>query len=137
VVSFPRVRLTTSSKALRRRERSEGALFSWPLLFFAAVEALACVAKRPHSTRANPKNKCFPSSVHPGIEVLAATPKLGSIAVLACRPTPLRSWFVDGKVYRVTNQDAALVEWGPCSTKYPTVDWGQVPADVKIRIEKR
>jgi hypothetical protein len=46
-------------------------------------------------------------------------------------------WFVDGKVYRVTNQDAALVEWGPCSTKYPTVDWGQVPADLKIRIEQR
>ena len=46
-------------------------------------------------------------------------------------------WFVDGKVYRVTNQDAALVEWGPCSAKYPTVDWDQVPPDVKLRIEQR
>lgn len=46
-------------------------------------------------------------------------------------------WFVGGKVYRVTTQDAALMEWGYCSTKYPTIDWGQVPADVRVKVEQR
>ena len=41
-------------------------------------------------------------------------------------------WFLDGKVHRVTSQEAALAA-GMCTVSYPTIDWGQMDTRITVR----
>jgi len=41
-------------------------------------------------------------------------------------------WFLDGRVHRVTTQQATIVKFGRCSSGYPAIDWGQMDARVKV-----
>ena len=47
------------------------------------------------------------------------------------RDTYATVWFLDGRVHRVTTEQAQIVV-GLCSGGYPTIDWGQMDARVTV-----
>ena len=45
-------------------------------------------------------------------------------------------WFKDGTVRALTTLNAAIAQ-GFCSGRWPPVDWGQAPPDIRVRVEQR
>jgi hypothetical protein len=45
-------------------------------------------------------------------------------------------WLVDGTVRSMTTS-LETIAMGNCGGKYPPIDWGQVPPDVRIAIERK
>lgn len=45
-------------------------------------------------------------------------------------------WLTDGKVTGLTTGNHALIPMGSCAGRFPPVDWGQIPADVRVSIER-